>query len=216
VLLTRARGPERRCGCSRTGALCQRCRPGPAPQESTPGPRAVSVLQLLAAACAGSSTKSPVAQDASPTACRDASGGTIRRPRRPCTATPGTSGPVASALPVDSDESHVRIDGATPQAGGQIIANIRKPGFDPAVVRARRPQRERARGPADRAASHPWAHPRRDAVSASSGVMGGVPRARGGSARRRRWPPPSRSLRRVRGPARVPFSAQPHRRRLRR
>lgn len=46
----------------------------------------------------------------------------------------GTCG--ISALLVTSDEGHVLIDGATPQAGGQVIDSIRMLGFDPRDVRA--------------------------------------------------------------------------------
>ena len=46
----------------------------------------------------------------------------------------GTCG--ISALLVTSDEGHVLIDGATPQAGAQIIASIRTLGFDPVDVKA--------------------------------------------------------------------------------
>jgi metallo-beta-lactamase class B len=46
----------------------------------------------------------------------------------------GTCG--ISALLVTSDEGHVLIDAATPQAGAQILDNIRALGFDPRDVRA--------------------------------------------------------------------------------
>lgn len=46
----------------------------------------------------------------------------------------GTCG--ISALLVTSDEGHVLIDAATPQAGPQILANIRALGFTPEDVRA--------------------------------------------------------------------------------
>lgn len=46
----------------------------------------------------------------------------------------GTCG--ISALLVTSDEGHILIDAATPQAGGQILANIRTLGFKPEDVRA--------------------------------------------------------------------------------
>jgi len=46
----------------------------------------------------------------------------------------GTCG--ISALLVTSPDGHVVVDGATPAAGEQILANIRTLGFDPADVRA--------------------------------------------------------------------------------
>ncbi|MEL1264639.1 subclass B3 metallo-beta-lactamase [Pseudoxanthomonas putridarboris] len=46
----------------------------------------------------------------------------------------GTCG--ISALLVTSPEGHILIDGATPQAGGQIVDNIRTLGFEPEDVRA--------------------------------------------------------------------------------
>jgi len=46
----------------------------------------------------------------------------------------GTCG--ISALLVTSDEGHILIDAATPQAGAQILANIRALGFRPEDVRA--------------------------------------------------------------------------------
>lgn len=46
----------------------------------------------------------------------------------------GTCG--ISALLLTSDEGHVLIDAATPQAAPQILANIRALGFEPADVRA--------------------------------------------------------------------------------
>ena len=46
----------------------------------------------------------------------------------------GTCG--ISALLVISDEGHVIVDGATPQAGAQIVANIRRLGFEPTDVKA--------------------------------------------------------------------------------
>jgi metallo-beta-lactamase class B len=46
----------------------------------------------------------------------------------------GTCG--ISALLVTSDAGHVLIDGATPEAGAQVLANIRTLGFDPGDVRA--------------------------------------------------------------------------------
>ncbi len=45
----------------------------------------------------------------------------------------GTCG--ISALLVTSPEGHVLIDGATPEAGSQVLANIRTLGFDPRDVR---------------------------------------------------------------------------------
>lgn len=46
----------------------------------------------------------------------------------------GTCG--ISALLVTSDEGHILVDAATPQAGAQILANIRTLGFKPEDVRA--------------------------------------------------------------------------------
>ena len=46
----------------------------------------------------------------------------------------GTCG--ISALLVTSDAGHILVDAATPQAGPQILANIRALGFKPEDVRA--------------------------------------------------------------------------------
>lgn len=105
-----------------------------------------AVLTLLAA-CAherpDGATGAPDAPGAAPTAapaaqaCRDDSG--WDEPAAPFrlhgdTWYVGTCG--ISALLVTSPEGHVLVDGATPAAGAQILANVRSLGFDPADVRA--------------------------------------------------------------------------------
>jgi len=93
------------------------------------------VLAALLAGCAtpaaGDATTPPAA------ACADNSG--WNDPAAPLhlhgdTWYVGTCG--ISALLVTSDEGHVLIDGATPQAGAQIVASIRALGFEPTDVKA--------------------------------------------------------------------------------
>ena len=102
-------------------------------------------LSLLLAACASmpptpASAPVPLADAALPspaTECTDQSG--WNDPAAPLhvhgnTWYVGTCG--ISALLVTSDEGHVIVDGATPQAGAQIVNNIRRLGFEPADVKA--------------------------------------------------------------------------------
>lgn len=91
---------------------------------------------MLLAAAAGADAAAPVAGPA-PIACAaDAGWNDPATPRRVHGNTwyVGTCG--ISALLVTSEDGHVLIDGATPQAGAQIIGNIRALGFDPADVEA--------------------------------------------------------------------------------
>ena len=102
------------------------------------------VLALLLAACASAPPASPaVAEASSPapasaaTVCTDKSG--WNDPATPLrihanTWYVGTCG--ISALLVTSDEGHVLVDAGTPQAGAQVVDNIRKLGFEPADVKA--------------------------------------------------------------------------------
>ena len=101
------------------------------------------VLSLLSAACA-STPQAPASPPLADT--------TARSSAAECTDRSGWNDPAAplhvhgntwyvgtcgiSALLVTSDEGHVIVDGATPQAGAQIVDNIRRLGFEPADVKA--------------------------------------------------------------------------------
>lgn len=102
----------------------------------------LSFLALLLSACA-SAPPAPASAEAArtpmplATACTAKSG--WNDPATPLhlhgnTWYVGTCG--ISALLVTSDDGHVVIDGATPQAGTQIVDNIRALGFRPADVKA--------------------------------------------------------------------------------
>lgn len=94
-------------------------------------------LPLLLAACASTPPAAADAPPAAAAACTDRSG--WNDPATPLrlygnTWYVGTCG--ISALLVTSEDGHVLVDGATPQGGAQILANIRALGFDPADVQA--------------------------------------------------------------------------------
>ena len=96
-------------------------------------PRSILLSGLVALALPAAA----LAADAPAKACRDDAG--WNEPATPLkvygnTWYVGTCG--ISALLVTSDEGHILIDAATPQAGPQILANIRALGFKPEDVRA--------------------------------------------------------------------------------
>ena len=101
------------------------------------------VLSLLSAARA-STPQAPASPPLADTTARSSAAGCTNRSGWNDPATPlrvhgntwyvGTCG--ISALLVTSDEGHEIVDGATPQAGAQIVNNIRRLGFEPADVKA--------------------------------------------------------------------------------
>jgi metallo-beta-lactamase class B len=96
-----------------------------------------ALLPLSATVLADPAAEPPAAAPAMPaTACADDAGWNdpaVPRHIHGDTWYVGTCG--ISALLLTSPQGHVLIDGATPQAGTQIIANIRRLGFKPEDVR---------------------------------------------------------------------------------